>query len=172
MQKHTVQLDSSTMLDLAERYVLHFVLYMLMWQRIFAAVKDSCERLQTDYVDVFQVCYRAWRCREKLMSSVIDSTMIHLYADATFNSGKHWPVDRRNYASSSWYRQRWSCEVYWDVIMLGLAVPAHAAWVPNTRAVIVLIDRIRHSEPIDSVHLDAELPQCHVQGGTSLSLGH
>jgi len=24
-------------------------------QRIFAAVKESCERLQTDYVDVFQV---------------------------------------------------------------------------------------------------------------------
>jgi aryl-alcohol dehydrogenase-like predicted oxidoreductase len=27
-----------------------------MCERIFAAVKDSCERLQTDYVDVFQVC--------------------------------------------------------------------------------------------------------------------
>jgi aryl-alcohol dehydrogenase-like predicted oxidoreductase len=27
-----------------------------MVKRIFAAVKESCERLQTDYVDVFQVC--------------------------------------------------------------------------------------------------------------------
>jgi aryl-alcohol dehydrogenase-like predicted oxidoreductase len=51
------QLDSSTMLVLAERWVSHSDFgYELMGKRIFAAVKDSCERLQTDYVDVFQVC--------------------------------------------------------------------------------------------------------------------
>jgi aryl-alcohol dehydrogenase-like predicted oxidoreductase len=57
MQKHTVLLDSSTMLVLAERWVSHSEIGdELMCERIFAAVKDSCERLQTDYVDVFQVC--------------------------------------------------------------------------------------------------------------------
>jgi hypothetical protein len=84
MQKHTVLLDSSTMLDLAERYVLHLDDGdLLMWKRIFAAVKESCERLQTDYVDVFQACYETLRCRTKLMSSVIDSITILLYGSET-----------------------------------------------------------------------------------------
>lgn len=39
-----------------------------MPQRIFASVKDSCERLQTEYIDVFQVGPRRAVDRTKLMT--------------------------------------------------------------------------------------------------------
>ena len=57
MPRHMDPLDSSTMLVSVERWVTWpSVGDTLMIERIFAAVKESCERLQTDYVDVFQVC--------------------------------------------------------------------------------------------------------------------